>query len=802
MASTFFRTLLRRLLRNKLYTFINVSGLAVGLACFILIATYVASEMTYDGFQEKGDRIFRLTSQAGEDGKVHEFATTPTAAYPEFKRLFPEVESGVRIYSTTRFSPAVLRYNEELREEKNFLWADSTFFDIFSFEVKSGDPRTLLDRVNTVVLTEQTARRYFGNEDPLGKTLRVGASTDLTVTGVVADAPNNSQIKFDFVASFHTLENWREHIWDSANFYTYLLLNSPEAAAPLENKIKAHTGEIMRGEFAAGNYLTYVLQPMREVHLKARVDGGLEPGSDLRYVYIFSAIALLILLIACINYINLTTAQAVERAAETGIRKVVGAFKGQLVRQFMGESLVVTGTALLLATLAAYLLLPAFNRLSGRDLSFIFLESPLSLGGLAVLGLVVSLLAGGYPAFVLSNFQPVKVLKGNASSSGKSGGALRRGLVVFQFAVSFLLFIGTFVINRQMAYIQSRKLGYDKERVVVLPLDRVVRKNLASVKNELKSDSRIQEVAAASETPTFVQGGYSIWAEGKPEDFRLTLNAVGTDCDYIKTLGIQLLSGQDFVASDVAQVINDSAELRRYRFMLNESAAKELGWTPESALGKRIRINGRDGTVKAVTEDFHIAPLHQSIGPLALFITDQEVNKLMIKFKGDDIPATLSSIERVWKNVAPHRPFNYSFLDQEFDQMYRTEQRSGSIASVFALLAVFIACTGLFGLATYTTQQRRKEIGVRKVLGASVASVVALLSKDFLKLVMVAVVTASPVAYYFMQKWLADFVYRIDIQWWMFALAGVAAVTIAFLTVGFQSVRAALADPVKSLRSE
>ena len=800
MLTIYFQTMTRRLMRNKLFALINVSGLAVGLTCFILIATYVASEMGCDGFHEKGDRIFRLTSLAGQDGQVREFATTPTAAYPEFKRLFPEVESGVRIYSTADFSPTVLRHNEEVREEKGFLWVDSTFFELFSFEVKQGDRHTMLDRANAVVLTERAARRYFGDEDPIGKTLRT-ASADLTVTGVVADVPENSQIKFDFVASFHTLEGWRQHIWDSANFYTYLLLSDAAAAASLEAKIRAHTAELMKGEFAAGSYLTYVLQPMREVHLNARTEGGLEPGGDMRYVYIFSAIALLILLAACVNYINLTTAQSVERAAETGIRKVAGAFNGQLVRQFMGESVFITLLALSLAVAAAYLLLPAFNDLSGRALRFVFAESPAAILGLVGLGLVVSVVAGGYPAFVLANFQPAKVLKGDFKSKG-SGGSLRKALVVFQFAVSFLLLIGTFVINRQMAFIQNRKLGYDKARVVVLPMDRTVRKNLASVKNELRADARIQRVAAASETPTFVQGGYSIWAEGRPEDFRMTINAVGTDEDFVKTLGIRLLTGEDFHETDVAQVATDSTELRRYRFIINESAAKDLGWTAETAIGKRIRINGRDGTVKAVAEDFHIAPLHQNIGPLALFITDREVNKLMIKFSGDDIPATLANIERVWKKVAPHRPFNYAFLDQEFDEMYHAERRSSSIATVFALLAIFIACTGLFGLATYTIQQRRKEIGIRKVLGASVAGITGSLAKDFLKLVMGAFAVAAPVAYWFMQKWLSDFAYRIEIQWWMFVVAGLAAVGIAFLTVSFQSVKAALANPVKSLRSE
>ncbi len=797
----FFRTMMRRMRRNKMYAFINIAGLSVGLACFMLIATYVVSELSYDGFQQQGDRIFRLTTLVQDSGETSEFSTTPTAAYPEFKRVFPEVESGVRIYSTSDFSPAVLRYHDEAREEKGFLWADSTFFDIFSFKVIKGDPRTMLDQMNTVVLTEQMANQYFGKEDPMGKTLRLGASTDLTVSGVVADPPQNSQIKFDFVASFHTLENWREHIWGSANFYTYLLLTDPMAAVPIEAKIKDHMAQVMKGDFTAGSYLTYVLQPMREVHLKARVAGGLEPGNDIQYLYIFSAIALLILLIACINYINLTTAQAIERASETGIRKVVGAFRGQLVRQFIGESVFFTSIALALASLTTFLLLPAFSRLSGRDLSFVFMESPLALAGFLGLGVVVSLLAGGYPAFVLSNFQPVKVLKGNFKTTG-SGGGLRRGLVVFQFVVSILLFIGTFVINQQMTYIQNRKLGYDKERVVVLPMDRIVRKNLTSIKNELKSDSRIQQVAAGSETPTLVKGGYSVWAEGKPEDFQLGISAVGTDYDYIKTLGIQLVAGQDFVESDIAQIAMDSAELRRYCFIINESAAKTLGWTPQMAIGKRLSLNGRDGTVKGVSKDFHIASLHENIGPLALFLTDQEVNKLLIKFNGDDIQATLSSIESTWKKVAPHRPFNYEFLDQEFDEMYRTEQQSGSIATLFALLAVFIAGIGLFGLATYTTRQRTKEIGIRKVLGASVAGITGMLAKDFLKLVVIAIVIASPIAYYLMDKWLADFAYRIEVEWWMFAIAGLVAVLIAFLTVGFQSVKAALVNPVKSLRSE
>lgn len=801
MANNFLQTTLRRLLRNKVYSAINLVGLATGLCCFLLIATYVLSELGYDGFQQNAARIFRVTTLASEEGKVIEFAQTPTAAYPEFKRAFPEVASGVRIYSTADFAPTLVRRGEEVREEPGFIWADSTFFEIFSFQLLQGDARTLLDETNTVVLTESTARRYFGNEDPIGKTLRIGTATDLRVSGVAADPPGNSQIKFDFIGSFHTLKNWREHIWDSANFFTYLLLNDPAAAPGLEAKIKPYMSKVFDGFFASGSYMTYVLQPMRDIHLNARVEGGLEPGSDRRYVYAFSLIGLLILLIACINYINLTTARAVDRARETGIRKVVGAFRGQLFRQFLGESSFLTGLALALGVLGAFLLLPAFNGLTGRDLNFIFAESPGAFVGLLGLGLVVSLISGGYPALVLSGFQPIRVLKGDFKTTG-SGGSLRRGLVVFQFAVSFLLFVGTFVISRQMAYIQDRKLGYNKEQVLVLPADAVVRKSIGLFKNEFKADPKVQQVTMASETPTFIQGGYSMWVEGRPEDFLLTLGAVGADCDFVKTLGMQLVAGTDFTESDMALVANDSVALRKYQFILNETAVKALGWNPQEAIGKRARINGRNGFVKGVVADFHFASLHHNIEPLAIFITDREVNKLMVKLQTGDLGGSLRTLEQKWKALCPHRPFDYQFLDQEFDTMYSTERRTGRIAGLFALLAIFVACLGLFGLATFTAEQRTKEIGIRKALGASVPALAGLLARDFLKLVVLGIVIASPIAYYLMHQWLSGFAYGIRVQGWMFAVAGLAAIAIALLTVGFQSVKAALTNPVKSLRAE
>lgn len=801
MLQNYFTIALRHLTRNKVYSLINVLGLAIGLACFILIATYVLFELSYDNFHEKGDRVFRLTSMGSFDGEVVEFSTTPTAAYPTFTREFPEVETGVRIYDVSGYSPIVVQYKDKLFEERGFLFADSTFFDVFSFQVLRGNPNTLLDDINTVVLTESMAKKYFGDEDPLDKTITTDGSREYKVTGVVADVPANSQIKFGFIASFHTLEGWRNEIWDSANFITYLQLNDRNTAAALEKKIRTYMDENMRENMPANSFLTYVLQPMRDVHLRARVEGGLEPGSDIRYVYIFGAIALLILSIACINYMNLATARASERAREVGIRKVIGAFQKQLYQQFLGESVIVTFTALILGLAGAYLLLPVFNQITDRTMTFVFLENPLALAGLFGIGLLVSIIAGSYPAFMISGFQPIRVLKGDFKTT-HSGITLRKGLVIFQFAVSIFLIVSTIVVQNQLAYIQNRKLGYNNEQVVVLSTDNKIRQNLERFKNEYKSITNIENVALGTETPTFIKGGYSLWAEGKPQDFQLSTRALAIDKDYLPTLDISLAAGTNFTDADYADINKENYKDKYYHFLLNESAAAEFGWKPEEAIGKRASLNGRTGEIKGVVEDFHFSSMHEAIGPLVLFIDNVQLNKIIIKVNGENLSTTIAAMQKKWKELAPHRPFDYQFLDQEFDQLYSTEERTGNLAATFALLAIFIACLGLFGPTAFAAQQRTKEIGIRKVLGASIPNIVTLLSKDFMMLVLVSMLIAFPVAWQVMNGWLEDFVYRINVSWWIFALAGLGALTIALLTVASQAIRAANTNPVESLRSE
>ncbi|MDX1939620.1 MAG: FtsX-like permease family protein [Saprospiraceae bacterium] len=801
MLQNYFTIALRHLSRNKAYSFINIFGLAIGLTCFILIATYVLFELSYDNFQEKRDQIFRLSLKAVSNGEVREVVMTPTAAYPAFNREFPEVVTGVRIYDVSGFSPIVVNYEDRLFEERGFLYADSTFFDMFSFKVLRGNPNTLLDDINTVVLTESAAKKYFGDEDPLDKAITANGTRAFKVTGIVADPPANSQIKFSFIASFHSLENWREEIWSSANFITYLQLSDPKLAKPLEAKIRTYVNKALGGQMNDNNYLTYLLQPMRDVHLRARVEGGIEPGSDIRYVYIFSAIALLILAIACINYMNLSTARAAERAREVGVRKVIGALHNQLFQQFLGESTLVTFSALLLGLFGAYLLMPTFNQLTNREMTFVFLENPSALAGLIGIGLLVSLIAGSYPALMLSGFQPIRVLKGDFKTSG-GGVQLRKALVVFQFAVSIFLIVGTIVVQNQLAFIQNRKLGYNKDQVLVLPTDNIIRGNLERFKNEFEAIPNVQSVALATETPTFIKGGYSIWAEGYPEGFSLSVNAVAADKDFVPTLGMNLLQGSNFSDADFADVNQDSFQLKKYKFILNESAAAKLGWKPEDAVGKRANLNGRQGEIKAVVEDFHFVSMHEAIGPLVIFIDNVQLNKIMLKLSGDNLSSTISALENKWKTLAPHRPFDYQFLDEEFDVLYSTEKRTGSIAATFAGLAIFIACLGLFGLTAFAAQQRTKEIGVRKVLGATIMDIVTLLSKDFLLLVAISMLIAFPAAWWAMNNWLEAFVYRINVSWWIFALAGFGALAIALLTVSSQAIRAANTNPVESLRSE
>ncbi|GAB4021893.1 ABC transporter permease [Spirosoma koreense] len=801
MLKNYLKIAFRNLWRNKVFSGINVIGLSVGLASCLLLFMYITHELSYDDFQQKADRIVRVTMEYSMEGRVGKIPQTGTKVAPEFGRQFPEVEAGVRLINR---DAVVINGNQQF-SEKRVVFADSAFFSIFTFPLIKGNPQTALAGPNLVVLSQTTAQKYFGTDNPVGKTLRIntgGSFRDYSVTGVVSDCPANSQIKYDLLTSFTTLQAARTEEWYSANYATYLLLRKPEAIASLQAKIPGFMKtQFSKDEMSSGNYLTYNLEPIRQVHLHSVVEGSFEPNGDLTYIYIFGSVALLILLIACVNYVNLATSRAVERAQEVGVRKVMGALQGQLFGQFIGESVIVTSVSLVLALVLASLTLPLFNTLSDRQFSIDTWFKPTNLLLLMSIGVVVSLIAGSYPALVLAGFQPIRVLKGQLKTTG--AGQFRRTLIVAQFAITSFLIVSTLLIRNQLSFIQHKKLGYNKDHVLLLPVDKQVKEKIMTLKSEFRQNADVQQVSLASESPVYINGGYSMRRTNMPDGKYKMVAGLQIDEDFIKAMNLHLVAGRDLTRTDVEQASHpDGDSLNYYHFIPNESAVKELGWTPQEAIGQKIDMgSGRKGEIKAVVADFHFASMKQKIGPLMLF-PEMGGEVLLVKLSGSQIANTLPFLESKWRTIIPDRPFTYEFMDEEFNKLYAAESRTGQIFSLFAFLSIFLACLGLFGLSAYTTAQRKKEIGVRKVLGASVLSITLLLSKDFLKLVLIAIVIATPIAWYAMHRWLQDFVYKIDIAWWLFALAGLLAVGIALLTVSFQSIKAALMNPVKSLRSE
>ncbi len=797
MFKNYFKIAWRNLQKNKLYTFVNITGLTVGIVSCILIGLYVSEELSYDKFHDKADRIARVTMQYTDGTTINRAALTGTKVGPQFRRTFPAITAFAR---TVQYSP-VVSVGDKTFNETHFLYADSAFFSIFTFPLLKGNPATVLAAPNQVVLTETMAKKYFGESDPIGKTLKVNNGKDYTITGIARDAPENSQIRFNFVASFSSMRVSREEIWWTANYVTYLLLPHPQDLTPLQRQITAYMQtDPVRYETGAGAKLTYFLEPLTWVHLHSTLD-GLEPNGNITYIYILSAVAVLILLIACVNYTNLATAQAQGRTGEISIRKVLGAGKGQLFRQYLGESLMLTVIALLLAVFISIQLLPLFNQIANKSLSSASLLQPLPILSLLLLGLLVSLLAGAYPALVLSNIRLMSILRSGFRLSS-SGGNLRKSLIVLQFVISVFLMISTMVILQQLSFIQNKKLGYDKDHVLVLPASEEIHEKYDAVKAAIRQVPQVINTGGASGTPTYVEWTDGLSATTETGQKNFTVKAIPCDADFVKTLGMQIIAGSNFNAADMHMLdTTDNNKNFRYTFILNESAVKALGWTPQQAIGKTVE-KYYPGIVRAVVKDFHFSSMHEAIGPLILFQDTQWVSRMYIKVSGKDLPGTIARLQSIWKEYAPHYPFEYHFLDEDYNTLYKTETRTGELFGVFSLTAILLACLGLFALAAYTTAQRTKEIGIRKVLGASLASLVGMLSKDFLRLVAIASLIALPMSWWAMNRWLQGFVYHITLSWWMFAAVILLALFIALATVSFQAIRAGLANPVKSLRSE
>jgi putative ABC transport system permease protein len=795
MLKNYFKIAFRSLGRHKAFSFINIMGLAVGMSACFLIFLYVRFETSYDNFHTKADRIYRIVADVKTPSETiitQGITSAPIAI--NVKKDFPEVEDAVRLSR----DELLVHKGDVKFQEKNSVLADSTLFNVFDFPLVAGNKNTALREPMSIVLSQTAAKKYFGDTNPMGQQVQLtGAAINATITGIMKDIPENSQIKADMLVSMSSFKEMygqatQDSEWTNHGYYTYVLLKPHTDAKALEAKFPAfmefHHGADAK-KLQMQDYLS--LEHLRDVYLKSKRD-GFEKGS-INNVRIFSVIAVFILFIACINFINLTTARSAERAKEVGIRKVVGAARFQLARQFIVESIIICLIAFLLSLLLCSLLLPLFNLFAGKQISTGILNHPLNIISLFFLSVAIGIIAGFYPSLVLSSFKPVTVLKGRFAT-GNSGLILRKSLVVFQFTISIILIVGTIVVYTQLNYMRNQDLGFNKEQTIVINTN--YDKNKDAFKQSLASIPGIISTSYSSSVPG---GGHtSAYSEmqNKAGDIQKTnLDLYFVDFDYINQYQFKIVAGRAF-SKDFK---TDSTQA----MVINESAARSLGYTsPKDAVGRNFNQWGKKGKIIGVLKDFHYHSLQQNIQPLVMRYEPWALGLISIKVSSENLPSTIKAIESKWNSVIPNRPFDYNFLDEFFDKQYRAEERFGNLFTNFAVLAIFISCLGLLGLASYSTIQRTKEIGVRKVLGASVSSIVNLLSVDFIKLVLIAFVIAAPIGWFGMNIWLRDFAYRTTITWWVFVAAGTSAIMIAFLTISFQAIKAAIANPVKSLRSE
>ena len=792
---------LRKLRRQKVYSFINIAGLAVRLAACLLILLWVKDELSYDAYHEKADRIYRVGLSGGRDGASKGLAVAPFASAPAFAAEIPEIETYARLLDAT---PLAVVEGRKI-DLTDIYFTDPSFFSIFSHRFLAGEPSTALSRPGALVLTEETARKLFGRTDVLGRTVNFDNEYDLRVTAVIRDVPANSHFRFKGLASLATVATRPEirpyvEDWLRLAGWVYLLLRDGASPAAVEAKMAAVTFQRIGDEFSRpGSAGDFRLQPLASIHLWSHTVGEIEPNGDIRTVYAFSLIAAFILILAGVNFMNLSTARSAGRGREVGLRKVMGARRGNLILQFLGESVLLTAVAAAFAALLVVLALPAFNRLAGKEIG----PSSLLGGGtslfLAALVLLTGVLGGCYPALFMSAFRPAAVLKGMLGR-GLKRGSFRRVLVVFQFTISIVLMACTWIILAQTRYMKTRELGFDKDRVLVLQLrDEAARRGAAALASDLKSSPNVRDAALTGGIPGGITTSLFIHMEGRPEQDDFPVDFIWSDHDFVKTYGITIVRGRDFSrsrASDAAGV-----------YLVNETAARRMGWG-DKAVGRKIG-NEKEalGEIVGIMKDFHTESLKEPIGPLVVRLAGPEeltprVRFLSLKLRGGDVPATLAFVKSRWAQRS-ERGFEYFFADQTFDKLYRSEERFGRIIAAFSVMAIFVACLGLFGLASFAAEQRTKEIGIRKVLGASEAGLIALLSKDFLKWVLAANAIALPSAYLIATRlWLVKFAYRTTPGVPVFAAVAGLSLLVAFLTVGGQTVRAALANPADSVRYE
>jgi putative ABC transport system permease protein len=792
----------RNISKHKVYYFINVAGLSVGIVCFILIALFITDELSYDRYHAKADRIYKAGVRAlWADNEFHG-CVSPAPFSRALVAEFPEVEVSTRL---RRSGFPVIRYRDKVFSEERWYWADDTHFDVFTVPFLQGDPKTALTKPNSVVITESMARKYFGAEDPLGKSLNANNRRDYLITGVIEDVPHNSHVHYDFLASYITIEDGSDQNWISNNFPTYFVLKEGVSHKDFETKlqliVKKYVAPQLETVFgatldemeASGGSIRYFITPLTDIHLHSHLRFEHEPNSDIAYVYIFTVVALAILLIACVNFVNLATARSASRAKEVGVRKTVGSKRAQLIRQFLTETVVLGFLATLVALPLIHFMLPVFNNLTGKNLSVPYLENVYTIPLLIGIALFVGLLAGVYPAFFLASFDPVAVFKGESVNRGKRSW-MRNILVVFQFSVSVVLIIGTLVVYKQLNYIQNKNLGFNRDQVVIVKKADDIGQKIRAFKQELLRHPGIVNASNSSNLIGDFFGDSLFRQIDQPKEQNQLIWRMWTDKDYSKTYELEFKGGRFF---------SEEPQEGRREVVLNESGARILGY--EEAVGEKIiDMGGRDFTIIGVVKDFHFEPLHKELNPLIILPFSPKGNGryLSVRVRAENIRETLAFMKKSWEKYALNQAFEYEFFDDHFARLYRSEEKTGTIFFSFSLLAILIASLGLFGLTAFITQQKTKEIGIRKVLGASVVGILFLYTRQFTRWVLVANIIAWPLAYFAMHKWLENFAYRTNIGVGTFIVSGILALSIALFTVSFQSIRAAIANPVESLRYE
>ena len=810
MLKNYFKIAWRNLSRNRSHAFINLIGLAIGIACCLLIMLWVVDELSYDKWYEKSSRIYRPVVEIKFGGAHRNFAVAPAPMAGALMSDFPEIETAVRF---RQIGSVIVSKDAERSGKEEVVFADSTLLDVFSFKLLKGNPKTALAAPNTVVITEAIARKYFPNDEAMGQKLELDGEMELTVTGVIEDIPHNSHFDYPIYISMTSQEEGQNQIWVSNNFNTYYVLREGVDAQAFEAKVYPYfmktyvapqveqfLGQSIEELEKSGSFIRYTSQPLEDIHLNSDLEVEMGVNGSIQYVWLFSIAALFILVIACVNFMNLSTARSALRAKEIGVRKVLGSIRSNLISQFLVEAMLMTALAFVLGLLLSFLALPYFNDLADKQLYLPYnqvLFWTVLLGGIFLVGL----LAGSYPAFYLSAFKPIKTLSGKIREKGGNLN-LRNSLVVFQFLVAVFMIIGTLVIKEQLDFIQNKKLGFEKEQVLIIQNCEPLRDRVFTLKDQLLKNPRITEATVSGFLPVPSYRTDSPMAKESimREDNSVSMQMWQIDETYLSVFGMELVAGRNF-SPDMPTDSN--------AVILNETAVKLFGF--DDPIGKTVygttnfNANANEPlpakTIIGVVKDFHFESLRDNIGALSFWL-DPYPGSLSMKVQTSDISTLINEIETDWKSIAPGLPFDYQFLDDSFESIYRSEGRISQIFAIFSGLSVLVACLGLFGLATFTVERRVKEIGVRKVLGASTTSLIGLLSKDFLKLVLIALVIAIPGAWYFARHWLADYAYRIDLSWSTFAIAGVLAIAIAFVTVSFQSIKAAMANPVDSLRNE